>query len=237
MASIQIFHEYFAGPWKGLSFQPDRASFEAIQKNQLQFRCTSEGFFVSEPSPENIPDLSLIVFAYPMDNEYAYYTDLPARGTIMHYKCSGGLTSPVYVESSLNLFPGIQAHKPPCMVIELKLGTGEYQNFITLKSKALHWKYILNPSFPSLDVEIVDVAVQSNPMIFEKSTDTDGSTFWITADEITLSAQPAQRFQLREGKTGKVILKRLPCANGRMITKEVTADGRNVHAAEVYINP
>lgn len=237
MASIQINHEYFAGPWKGLRFQPDKSSFEAIQKSQLQFRCTSDGFYVEEPSLENIPEHSIFVYAYPTDYEFAYYTELPARGSIMHYKCSGGLNSPVCESSSLSAFLGIQAHQPPCMVIELKLGTGEYHNFITLKSKALHWKYILNPLFPCAEVEIVDVTVQNNPMGFEKSKDTDGEIFWISAHEITLSAQPAQRFQLREIKTGKVILKRLPCANGRMVTKEVTADGRKVLAAEVYINP
>lgn len=239
MPSIQVLHEYFGGPWMGLSFRPDANSAEAIRKHQLLFRVSPDGLFVGASDPENIPEIPLLFFAYPVDAEYAYYTQLPPRGLVSHYVCDGKAGSMEPIESKWELFRDILPHRPPCFVVEFAVGLEDGSYAIPLKTKSFRWKYVLNPAFPHDGVEIIDAGPAAHLVAFERLSESPHQVgaCWITAGELALQALPSQRFQLRESATGKVIMKRLPCATGKFIAKETTADGLNVLAAEVYINP
>lgn len=239
MPSIRILHEYYSGIWRGLSFRPSSKTILAIRENNIQLKHSDEGVFVNVG--ESIGDcvIPLRFFVYPMDYEYVNFTELPPRGFVFYYRgCSGQELNIVPEQIALAEFPEIPGYAPPCCVLDLDFSSAGYDYTLEIKARRLRWKYVLSTS-EKLDLELIDVSGSETPIRISRNQEPgfDDAQCWITSKEYALNANPCQRFQLRESKSGKVIVKRLPCANGKMLAKETLSDGSEIPVAEVYINP
>lgn len=239
MQTVFIQHEYFEGPWQGVSFRPLDRSFKAIQKHQIHYRETSYGFFIEPTDSQNLPDEPLVFLGYPLHSDYIYYTDLPSRGMLKHFQCLASESSVKEQDLFTESFREISSIQPPAFLVELPVIPGDFHYSISMKAKSMPWKYLLNSQCHFPELEIVDIGERMNPMLFQECSDSNDelAQSWITLGSISLRHQPTQRFQLREKRTSKVVLKRLPCANGKQLVKEMDAQGQTITVAEVYLNP
>lgn len=259
IASATIVHPFHAdGIAHGLDIEPDDATRELFTRRRLAARIEASTISVYQLAESILPERIAARFvARSRDPWFEMFTECPklGSGTVLHVSIDAGRNP----ESKVVPVPGDavalgldlrQRHDPPRLVVDLPVEpvptTDSVSEQVPVPSwtiafapRSFRWKYYLLGEFAREGFEIVDAGNQSEKILFSRSSNPapSGALAWISESPIPAREVPTPRLQLRDTRSGRVVVKRLPNADFRNIGRETIRPGESVLVAEAYVNP
>jgi hypothetical protein len=244
LLEVRIKHRFFTdGFCRNISLFPSDPTRVILRRQGILLRNLEDGFALySTPDTHLDVDMDLRFLADSKDPSFDLYTELPdlGIGEVLHY--SDQRLAPDR-EDLLSAGIAIQSptgRNPPIFVLDLRIGPdAEVQapkrHRIELSARNLLWKYYLPTDQAA---EIVDLA-SIEPLRFHASESNPpiGYSCMVSDRAVATQEFPLQRLQLRDLKTGRVLMKRLPIPDFRKFGRERLPTGETMLAAEAYINP
>jgi hypothetical protein len=254
---LRIQHEYFpVGNCAALHIVPSEYTAQLIESYQLLLKPFAGGFYLLANSERNFAIAAPWVLSFNIYTNDAYfnnYTHSESNQAIFWYYIKNPLGTAEQQQACAYLDDNndrqLSGRKPkgpaPTMKLDLDFDAEEIDRsmqpkelIIQIPARKLHWKYYFFGDLATADIHIEDLNTQV-PINFLRCDEVvvNGGAAFISEVPLPMSANPTQRFQLKD-KTGfgKVLIKRLPNAGVQLIGKGRNSSGQSVLVAEIYIN-
>jgi len=108
---------------------------------------------------------------------------------------------------------------------------------VKVPTKKLRWCYCVSGSFAERDLQINDSLNGEHPVQFDCVEKSPRLSLYVSRTEIPIVSGAPPRFQLLDSATSKVLVKCLPNASAKSITKASLDDGSRAIVAECFVNP
>ena len=237
-ANIIITHEYLGGKCSDFKFLPDNATLETIKREGFLANETSGGLLLIAPESTFAEEVSLTFWAYPTRQDLwsATLFDGTPKGSIPLAKAKGATLQ--WESTNEEKIPKEIRTPKPMFGVEISHSgdTPEAPTTLSFKTKRLKWRYNISGLSDFGETEITGVKTNKGACQFDSFTSPSGVTIFTSKQEIPLCYGAAPRFQLREKKSSKAIIKCLPNMDTRAIASAVLEGNKEEQIAETFIN-
>lgn len=232
---VLVEHEYFGGRCADFCFLPDADTKKMLADERVLMRETAWGFRLAFSNDDC--DGKFVFWAQTNRHELWSVSAFDSKGAneipIAHFD-KKGLRWNSCLESDL-----LKSMKLPKPMFGLEIVVcPEMRNsclVIPLKTRRLRWRYCVLGYSKKDSIEVVSVRGKDENVSFDAKEMDLNSVMFTSHERIPLRLGAPPRFQLREKKTSKPIIKCLPNMDARSLAMASLDEGKFELVAETFI--
>lgn len=244
---LRVDHGYFEdGICRSLEFRSSESTSRELRRHRWVVKPSLDGFSIHALEDSLPARLECLFLGIPRDPFFWVYTAAAARpqGHVFLYDLAnlegdGSTLVPVATTAE-----GYGPADPNGLVLRMVLEfdprevpqSGEASFRIRFEPRAFLWKYHLLGEFARPDLEVHD---PEGRLRFTDASlqDSSLSRSLVSHEAVAIRQIAPQKLQLRDLRTGRVLVKRLPLPDIRKLGLERLPSGETSLVAEAFINP
>ena len=262
--AVRLEHEYYGGPCSAFRIHWCASARRILENFKIDACLGADGVALRLGDSCRTADPGRLVilrlFGISGDEELFRCTrDLPVGNALLHVRMHLGeeeiSRSCCRFESLPSLLEGerlrMRSGHVPCLCVDLETTEGELcdplfrsgwsaETVVRLQAPAWRWKIFVSGDLVENDPVVQDLAIDPKERLSFRRLEAPapcGTVAFLSDTEIPLRRTAALRLQLRSGRDGRILLRRIPSAAPGALGREILEDGRVITVAHSFVNP
>ena len=234
---VSVRHEYFSGRCYSFEFAPTEETLETFRHESVEVKSCKETLLIFADEE---------CFAEPVKLPFLVYARESTLWSVTCFeKCTEGEiptaivseNSVVFENRKLETFGGNVDCPRPMFGMELQLSRAVpfFRAEIPLATRRLRWRYCVSGCSALCNLEILNVK-SGEVAPFDMERMSSDLLYFTSREKIPLVYGAPSRFQLRDSRNSRILLKAMPNMDVHSLAK-ISSDGGDEMIAERFINP